>query len=384
MTALIAIWILGAELVPQPGWGTVTDQPDFQGILRTHGDQLVAVTSEAQAKTFFVTHLAPPVDLKDRLSAGSAKGNTQPPATFAQSSDSSDPSEVVVRVTANLASWRLASAIKQAADAEGPRQIQAVLDQSEPQREWLLKQQETVFLRRATNLASVLSSFRMPESAPSAIPSQYGEYSGYLNRTYPRLTASDDSWLVTAEKEGTDGIRRHLMSFWDQAGAADADKRGQAEENLRETLAVHYFQARLRPVLTAHLVALTIRAEATAEAQVHADWVTLQTWLEKRREMRGLARLCGTWQWTVHNHQNHQDHKMMMVFPPPDSATVKARPAKITVLGDGVYLRWEFQGGYQEDSLLFTGEGQRLEGSFTNSAGAWGSITGKRVLACGK
>jgi hypothetical protein len=75
----------------------------------------------------------------------------------------------------------------------------------------------------------------------------------------------------------------------------------------------------------------------------------------------------------------------MMVFPPPGNTTSsKANPAKVMVLGDSVYLLWEFRSGYQEDSLLFTGEGQRLEGTFTNSAGAWGSITGKRVAACGK
>jgi hypothetical protein len=38
----------------------------------------------------------------------------------------------------------------------------------------------------------------------------------------------------------------------------------------------------------------------------------------------------------------------------------------------------------QEDSLLFTGEGQRVEGSFVNSSGAWGSIMGKRTAACAR
>ena len=52
------------------------------------------------------------------------------------------------------------------------------------------------------------------------------------------------------------------------------------------------------------------------------------------------------------------------------------------MLGDTIFLRWEFQIGYQEDSLLFIRDGQRLEGSFTNSAGAWGSITGKRTSSC--
>jgi len=74
---------------------------------------------------------------------------------------------------------------------------------------------------------------------------------------------------------------------------------------------------------------------------------------------------------------------MIVTFSPPDSPLAsEPRPAKLVVLADGVYLRWEFQGGYQEDSLLFTGEGQRLEGSFVNSAGAWGSITGKRMTRC--
>jgi hypothetical protein len=75
---------------------------------------------------------------------------------------------------------------------------------------------------------------------------------------------------------------------------------------------------------------------------------------------------------------------MVVMFPPPslDGKPEAAGPAKIVVLGDAVYLRWESQGAVQEDSLLFTGEGRRLEGTFVNSAGAWGSITGKRVGAC--
>ncbi len=99
--------------------------------------------------------------------------------------------------------------------------------------------------------------------------------------------------------------------------------------------------------------------------------------------MKGLARLCGTWLWTVHNHQNHQDHKMVITFPPPNGPRPPGpAPSKIVVLGDGVYLRWKFQGGVQEDSLLFTGKEQRLEGTFRNSRGPWGSITGKRTAPC--
>jgi hypothetical protein len=135
----------------------------------------------------------------------------------------------------------------------------------------------------------------------------------------------------------------------------------------------------------AQVTASAIRAEVTAEQHARTHWISLKAWPDKVRETKGLARLCGTWQWTIHNHQHHQDQKVAMVFPPPDAGSFTgARPAKTVVLGDTIYLRWEFPGVVQEDSLLFTGEGQRLEGSFVNSSGAWGSITGKRTAACGR
>lgn len=130
---------------------------------------------------------------------------------------------------------------------------------------------------------------------------------------------------------------------------------------------------------------------AAAQAQLEAERDTLLSWIrlrgasERAKTLQGLTRLCGTWLWTIHNHQNHQDHKSQIVFPPPDAAASGGSgPKKILIVGDAVYLRWEFRGGFQEDSLLLAGGGQRLEGTFVNSAGAWGSITGKRTAACGK
>jgi hypothetical protein len=52
------------------------------------------------------------------------------------------------------------------------------------------------------------------------------------------------------------------------------------------------------------------------------------------------------------------------------------------VLGENVYLRWEIDGRVQEDSLQFSKEGQRLEGTFVNSQGGWGSISGKQTAGC--
>jgi hypothetical protein len=71
------------------------------------------------------------------------------------------------------------------------------------------------------------------------------------------------------------------------------------------------------------------------------------------------------------------------VFPPPGiEGTAIPGLTETVVLGDAVYLRWETDGRIQEDSLLFSKEGQRLEGSFVNSQGGWGSITGKRTATC--
>jgi len=58
------------------------------------------------------------------------------------------------------------------------------------------------------------------------------------------------------------------------------------------------------------------------------------------------------------------------------------QPVKMVVMGDAVYLRWEYPRGYQEDSLLLAQDDRRLEGTFKNSAGDWGAITGKRIAPC--
>ncbi|MCW5799786.1 MAG: hypothetical protein KIT40_14905 [Nitrospira sp.] len=121
--------------------------------------------------------------------------------------------------------------------------------------------------------------------------------------------------------------------------------------------------------------------EAWAIDTVHREWFRIYNWKDQVRQQRGLVRLCGTWQWSIHNHQNHREEKTAVIFAPPGSVSATS-PAEIIVLGDSVYLRWETRAGVQEDSLLFSGEGQRLEGTFVNTAGGWGSITGKRTASC--
>jgi len=126
------------------------------------------------------------------------------------------------------------------------------------------------------------------------------------------------------------------------------------------------------------------RLEVDAMQAGYQEWDRLRNWKDRVRGLRGQARLCGTWQWIVHNHQQqHQEQKLSLLFPPAGNwqATLPGL-AEAIVLGENVYLRWEFDGLVQEDSLQFSKEGQRLEGTFVNSHGGWGSISGKRTVGC--
>jgi hypothetical protein len=126
------------------------------------------------------------------------------------------------------------------------------------------------------------------------------------------------------------------------------------------------------------------RLAQEASRQTMQEWWGLKTWKDRVRGARGQSRLCGTWQWVIHNHQrHHEEQKLSLVFPPPgkDGALLPGL-SETVVLGDVVYLRWERDGKLQEDSLLFSKEGQRLEGTFVNSQGGWGSVSGKRTAAC--
>ena len=126
------------------------------------------------------------------------------------------------------------------------------------------------------------------------------------------------------------------------------------------------------------------RLEVDAMQTAYQEWDRIRNWKARVRGLRGQARLCGTWQWSVHNHQqHHQEQKLSLLFPPAGNAQATLPGLVETiVLGENVYLRWEIDGRVQEDSLQFSKEGHRLEGTFVNSQGGWGSISGKRTADC--
>ncbi|MGC4097288.1 MAG: hypothetical protein QM706_09245 [Nitrospira sp.] len=114
-----------------------------------------------------------------------------------------------------------------------------------------------------------------------------------------------------------------------------------------------------------------------------AAWWDIYGWKERVRQAKGRARLCGTWHWTIHNHQHHEEQKHTVVFSPDgqEPANIPGL-SEMILLGDNIYLRWEHNGQIQEDSLQFIKDNTKIEGSFINSLGGWGAISGKRTAAC--
>jgi hypothetical protein len=131
---------------------------------------------------------------------------------------------------------------------------------------------------------------------------------------------------------------------------------------------------------------LLLAAERTAfEASQRAitAWWDIYGWKERMRQAKGHARLCGTWQWIIHNHQIHGEQKSTIIFPPSGHVSANAAtPAEVIILGDAIYLRWEQNGHIQEDSLLFIKDDNKIEGSFMNNTGGWGPVSGKRIAPC--
>ncbi|ULA63188.1 MAG: Flagellar hook-associated protein flgK [Nitrospira sp.] len=126
------------------------------------------------------------------------------------------------------------------------------------------------------------------------------------------------------------------------------------------------------------------RLALDAQQRAIAEWWHLKTWKDRVRTVRGRNKLCGTWQWIIHNHQQHHQEQKLAILLPPPGADYPLPPGLVetVVLGENVYLRWESNGQIQEDSLQFTKEGKGLEGTFVNSQGGWGSISGKRTSDC--
>ena len=303
--AMVVVSVFGVWLNAKADETLPSSTPDFPSVIRSHSDQLAKVESDKGASNLFVSAIGPALELDD---VARTLGANPLPAKLAKELLVPDLTTAVLRLMGSLASWHLASTVRQAVRDHQLPAVAERLSGSPQARAWL-DQQVTAPWHESLNLL--------------------GD--------------------VVASPEGAKGI----------------------QENSATTLLLAVLER-------------AARLELDAMQAGYQEWDRIRNWKDRVRGLRGQARLCGAWQWIVHNHQqHHQEQKLSLLFPPIGN-TQTAMPGLVEtiVLGENVYLRWEFDGRVQEDSLQFSKEGQRLEGTFVNSQGGWGSISGKRTAGC--
>ncbi len=350
--------------------------PSLPDLVTAHAPQLETIAADTEAVAYLTTHLGPALRLHDAvvdLQTPARSGKTGSDPLKSLRADLVDSS---IRLVAKLVIWHWADRALNATQEQEKDGLRMWLDRSSAARKWLASSSQRGPLVPISTFAETLVAVAetYPTAASAGATPPCADYNLHLDKSFPAVADRPQSWLGVAEQEGPKGLTTRLEDQSLASGLSLANQRACARL---------YLDARLFPVFRAHLIARSLTARAEAEREAQAFATLLQRWPERKREVLGLARLCGTWQWSIHNHRHHQETKTTMTFPAPDGPPPPGlRPSKIVVMGDAVYLRWDFQGGFQEESLLFGGEGARLEGTFINSTGAWGAITGKRIAAC--
>lgn len=207
-----------------------------------------------------------------------------------------------------------------------------------------------------------LAAWRLASTVRQTVSDQ--QSSSDIDRLYGSPQAR--TWL---DQQGNAPWHDSLIQLSEAVTSPEWDKRIQGEPSTTTILTTTLEKAS--------------RLELDAIQASYREWDRIRNWKDRVRGFRGQARLCGTWQWTIHNHQRqHQERKLTLLFPPAGTKATLMGLAETIVLGENVYLRWEVDGRIQEDSLQFSKEGQRLEGTFVNSEGGWGSISGKKTAGC--
>ncbi len=273
---------------------------------------------------------------------------------------------------ANIATWHLTRDLMIALDQGKRSQIQSILDKRQQQSEWLGQSQPK--LPALLAMVETMAQLQPTESSAQPLSPYEALFTQFLHEQYPDWTGTPDSWLTLAQTEGAEGVRKRLRDSWDSRHE-EPDPTPSINRFLRQSFL---------PIATAHVKADLLRLQVRNEQQAWTTWQAIQEWSSNRKNEQGLRRLCGTWQWLIHNHQDHGDHKTIMIYPPPSQYhRMDPQPATIRVQGDTVYIRWEFPRGIiQEESLLFGEKDQLLSGTFVNNLGPNGNITGRRVKPC--
>jgi len=250
---------------------------------------------------------------------------------------------------------------------------------SDTQQEWIFSKPVLKTFKHLVDFQKKLSVSFPQESVPFPLENEYSQFAFFHDQA--SSTPDSLSWTNLLNNLGFTGIETRLHQYWQQLDQHNTSR--PASDSKKQAYIQQYGIARLLPLFHAHLLTQAIQAERQAHDVAMESWQHIQQWQQHEQTNHALMRLCGTWKWIIHNHQNHGDHKSTMTFlPPGQSSFSHVQPTTILIHGDTVYLRWTFPQGIQEDSLLLSNRDRRLEGTFTNSLGPHGSISGQRLSPC--
>lgn len=346
--------------------------PDWDTMLAALSTTLSKPATGTDPLVYFIEPIGPVLGLRD---AAATLGAKKLPAILADELLISDLAAMARHMVRYMVAWNLARTSIQLSENRVVATSDELYGQIVDQAAWLAKASDNMpMVHSIAETAQALESRGTTESIPFD-ETRYREYATHLDTKFPLLLDAPDPWQTVLETQGFGGWKQRL---------ADSPAGMQLSDQERPAFTKRYLSSRLRPILMHRLHQHGSQLALLAGEAVSKDWFSLHQWKDTVRQRRGRTRLCGSWQWTIHNHQNHGEQKLLVTFPPAGTVQGVGGPAEIVVLGDVVYLRWEADGRVQEDSLLLSKEGQRLEGTFINNAGAWGAITGKRTAACPK
>lgn len=343
-------------------------------LLERHHEQILQISSDDEAFAFFHSTTKP----QDKGSRTRTKSQHSPPTLNL----SEEIKETITTYLAALAVTAQAQAFRKSIvgpSLASPPSPEAV--PGEAQFQWIMKHTPLQSLKPVMDFYQQVSVWSQTPSQPLPPGNDFAKFASYYDQTYPDWDDSPLSWASIFQQHGQKGIEARLLEYWQTPD--QLANRHTSSPSTHHAYAQHYIGTRLLPMFRVTLLTHIIRLEATAYETARETWHHIQQWQQQEQTKAATTRLCGTWQWVVHNHQNHGDRKGTITFSPPDqSSPSQLEPTIIAIQGDTVYLKWTFPQGIQEDSLLISNHDTRLEGTFKNSLGPHGSISGKRLSTC--
>ena len=343
-------------------------------LLEQHREQVLQISSDDEALAFFQSTTNP----QGKKPQTRTKSQSSPPTLNL----SEEIREIITTHLASLAVTAHAQAFRKSfvgISSVHPPPSEAV--PGEAQFQWIMKQSPFQTLEPVREFYHQVSAWSQTPSHPLPPDNDFVKFASYYDHTYPDWDDSPSSWATIFQQHGQKGIEARLLEYWQEPD--QLANQHTSSPSIQHAYADHYIRTRLLPIFRGNLLAQIIQLEATAYETAREAWLHIRQWQQREQTKSAMTRLCGTWQWLVHNHQNHGDRKGTITFSPPDQPSPsQLEPTIISIQGDTVYLKWTFPQGVQEDSLLISNHDTHLEGTFKNSLGPHGSISGKRLSTC--